>query len=69
MFFSKKAATMCRQGEGKGALLITTVDQSQTSGVAIGQFKVSNIVLLKAMFSSALELQVAVMVGVSEGER
>jgi hypothetical protein len=25
MFFSKKAATMCRQGEGKGALLITTV--------------------------------------------
>jgi fructose-bisphosphate aldolase class II len=43
--------------------------QSQVSGVAIGHFNVSDIVLLKGVVSSALELQVPVMVGVSEGER
>src|ERR1700735_4563051 len=43
--------------------------QSQSSGVAIGHFNVSDLVLLKAVVSSALELQVPVMVGVSEGER
>jgi fructose-bisphosphate aldolase class II len=45
------------------------LEQSQASGVAMGHFNVSDIVLLKAVFSSALELQVPVMVGVSEGER
>jgi ketose-bisphosphate aldolase len=45
------------------------LQQSQVSGVAIGHFNVSDIVLLKAVVSSALELQVPVMVGVSEGER
>jgi ketose-bisphosphate aldolase len=45
------------------------LEQSQTSGVAIGHFNVSDFVLLKAVFSSALELKVPVMVGVSEGER
>ena len=45
------------------------LEQSQTSGVAIGHFNVSDLVLLKAVVSSALELQVPVMVGVSEGER
>ena len=39
------------------------------SGVAIGHFNVSDIVLLKSVVSSALELQVPVIVGVSEGER
>jgi ketose-bisphosphate aldolase len=45
------------------------LEQSQASGVAIGHFNVSDLVLLKAVVSSALELQVPVMVGVSEGER
>jgi fructose-bisphosphate aldolase class II len=45
------------------------LEQSQTSGVAIGHFNVSDLVLLKSVVSSALELQVPVMVGVSEGER
>jgi ketose-bisphosphate aldolase len=45
------------------------LEQSQTSGVAIGHFNVSDFVLLKSVFSSALELQVPVIVGVSEGER
>jgi ketose-bisphosphate aldolase len=43
--------------------------QSQISKVAIGHFDVSDLVLLKAVCSSAVELQVPVMVGVSEGER
>ncbi len=43
------------------------LEQSQTSGVAIGHFNVSDLVLLKSVVSSALELQVPVMVGVSEG--
>jgi fructose-bisphosphate aldolase class II len=45
------------------------LEQSQVSGVAIGHFKVSDLILLKAVVSSALELQVPVMAGVSEGER
>lgn len=45
------------------------LEQSQASGVAIGHFNVSDLVLLKAVSSAALELQVPVMVGVSEGER
>ena len=45
------------------------LERSQVSGVAIGHFNVSDIVLLKAVVSSALELQVPVIVGVSEGER
>jgi len=45
------------------------LEQSQMSGVAIGHFNVSDITLLKAVVSSALELQVPVLVGVSEGER
>jgi fructose-bisphosphate aldolase class II len=43
--------------------------QSQIRKVAIGHFNVSDFVLLKAVFSSALELDVPVMVGVSEVER
>ena len=45
------------------------VEQSQMRGVAIGHFNVSDLTLLKAVVSSALELQVPVLVGVSEGER
>ena len=45
------------------------LEQSQMSGVAIGHFNVSDVALLNAVFTSALELQVPVVVGVSEGER
>jgi fructose-bisphosphate aldolase class II len=45
------------------------IEQSQESGVAIGHFNVSDIGLLNAVFRSALEVQVPVLVGVSEGER
>jgi ketose-bisphosphate aldolase len=49
--------------------LLQLLRRSQVSGVTIGHFNVSDIVLLKAVVSSALELQVPVIVGVSEGER
>jgi len=45
------------------------LEQSQINGVAIGHFNVSDLVLLKAVYSSALERRVPVLVGVSEGER
>jgi fructose-bisphosphate aldolase class II len=45
------------------------LQQAQTNGVAVGHFNVSDFVLLKAVFASAQELKVPVMVGVSEGER
>jgi fructose-bisphosphate aldolase class II len=45
------------------------LEQSQESGVAIGHFNVSDIGLLKAVFTAAREVQVPVLVGVSEGER
>jgi fructose-bisphosphate aldolase, class II len=38
-------------------------------GTAVGHFNVSDLVLLKAVFSAAQELQVPVLVGASEGER
>jgi fructose-bisphosphate aldolase class II len=43
--------------------------QAQATGVAIGHFNVSDLVLLKAVFASARELKVPVLVGASEGER
>lgn len=43
--------------------------QAQDKGVAIGHFNISDLVLLKAVFVSARELNVPVLVGVSEGER
>lgn len=38
-------------------------------GVAVGHFNVADLVLLKAVFAAARELNVPVMVGASEGER
>ena len=46
-----------------------TLELARKSGVAIGHFNVADFVLLKAVFSSAQELQVPVLVGASEGER
>jgi fructose-bisphosphate aldolase, class II len=43
--------------------------QAQEKGVAIGHFNVADLVLLKAVFTSAQELNVPVLVGASDGER
>jgi len=43
--------------------------QAQAAGAAVGHFNVADLVLLKAVFASARELKVPVLVGASEGER
>lgn len=43
--------------------------QAEQRGVAIGHFNISDLVLLKAVFTAAQELNVPVIVGASEGER
>jgi ketose-bisphosphate aldolase len=43
--------------------------ESQETGVAIGHFNISDLVLLKAVFAAARELNVPVLIGLSEGER
>jgi len=43
--------------------------EAQKNGVAIGHFNVADIVLLKAVFAAAREVDVPVLVGASEGER
>ena len=45
------------------------LQKAQENGVAIGHFNVSDLVLLKAVFGAARELNVPVLVGLSEGER
>ncbi len=45
------------------------LQRTQTNGIAIGHFNISDFVQLKAVFSSAQKLDVPVMVGASEGER
>jgi fructose-bisphosphate aldolase, class II len=45
------------------------LDEAQSRGVAVGHFNISDWVLLKAVFTSAQELKVPVIVGASEGER
>ena len=45
------------------------LEQSQKDGVAIGHFNVADCVLLKAVVAAGQELEMPVMVGVSEGER
>ena len=49
--------------------LRNVLDQAQKNGVAVGHFNVADLVLLKAIFAAAQELNVAVIVGLSEGER
>src|SRR5215510_3674691 len=46
-----------------------SLEEAQKNRVAIGHFNVADCVLLKAVFAAAQELKVAVVVGVSEGER
>jgi fructose-bisphosphate aldolase, class II len=43
--------------------------QAEQRGAAIGHFNVSDLVLLRAVFTAAQELNVPVIVGASEGER
>lgn len=45
------------------------LQEAHERGVAIGHFNISDLVLLKAAFSSAQALNVPVLVGLSEGER
>jgi fructose-bisphosphate aldolase class II len=50
-------------------VLRDVLEQTQKNGVAIGHFNIADLVLLKAVFASAQELKVPVLVGASEGER
>jgi fructose-bisphosphate aldolase, class II len=43
--------------------------RSQETRVAIGHFNISDLVLLKAVFAAAKELDLPLLVGLSEGER
>jgi fructose-bisphosphate aldolase, class II len=43
--------------------------RAQAAATAVGHFNIADLVLLKAVFASARELKVPVMVGASEGER
>jgi ketose-bisphosphate aldolase len=49
--------------------LRNVLEHAQANGVAVGHFNVSDLVTLKAVFASARELNVPVLVGASEGER
>lgn len=49
--------------------LRSVLKQARQMRVAVGHFNVADLVLLKAVFVSAQELKVPVLVGVSEGER
>jgi ketose-bisphosphate aldolase len=46
-----------------------TLEQAQERGVAVAHFNVADLVMLKAIAASARELNIPVIVGVSEGER
>jgi fructose-bisphosphate aldolase, class II len=50
-------------------LLRTVLEEAQSNGVAVGHFNISDWILLKAVYASAQELGVPVIVGASEGER
>jgi fructose-bisphosphate aldolase, class II len=45
------------------------LEKTQNNGTALGHFNISDWILLKAVFASAQELRVPVIVGASEGER
>ncbi len=50
-------------------MLIAVLQQASQRGIAIGHFNVSDLVLLKAVFTAAQQLNVPVIIGASEGER
>jgi len=49
--------------------LRSLLEEAQSKGVGVGHFNISDWILLKAVFASAQELKVPVIVGASEGER
>src|SRR5215468_11276540 len=49
--------------------LRAVLEHTQADGAAAGHFNISDLVLLKAVFSAAKELNSPVLVGASEGER
>src|SRR5271154_612831 len=49
--------------------LRNVLEEAQSNGVAVGHFNISDWILLKAVYASAQELGVPVIVGASEGER
>ncbi|HEX6545404.1 MAG TPA: class II fructose-bisphosphate aldolase [Bryobacteraceae bacterium] len=49
--------------------LRSVLERAQKNGVAVGHFNVADFVILKAVFASAQELKLPVIVGASEGER
>ncbi len=49
--------------------LRNVLEEAQSNGLAVGHFNISDWILLKAVFASAQELKVPVIVGASEGER
>lgn len=49
--------------------LRNVLEQAQKNGVAVGHFNIADFIMLKAVFASAQELKVPVVVGASEGER
>src|SRR5262245_61707496 len=55
--------------QGGKSLLRDILKQAQENGVAIGHFNVSDLVLFNAVVAAGRELEVPIIVGVSEGER
>jgi fructose-bisphosphate aldolase, class II len=55
--------------EGDMRDLRNILESARKSGTAVGHFNVADLVLLRAVFSSAQELEVPAIVGASEGER
>jgi fructose-bisphosphate aldolase class II len=49
--------------------LRNALEEAQNNGAAVGHFNISDWILLKAVFASAQQLNVPVIVGASEGER
>jgi fructose-bisphosphate aldolase class II len=49
--------------------LRSVLEHAQKNGVAVGHFNVADFLILKAVFASAQDLNVPVIVGASEGER
>ena len=49
--------------------LLETIKEAENRGVAVGHFNISDMVALKAIVRAATELQLPVVIGLSEGER
>ena len=58
-----------RRGRSSHVFAARTIERVRETGVAIGHFNISDFVLLKAVVSAARELNLPVLVGLSEGER